>query len=253
MKTILIWLVCRWMTPPCSPTCQTCPSHSPTLKEGKLALVFLAGQSLKQGIHYNVLFLHACSKHLVFDPSPLRATPEPQEELTASNIPPTLSSSRMLHRLVFDTHSHPFPQNPVSVLALTYPLSCHSSRQSTWGILSTQDALKEATPQKCLSFKQSTWGIFQRDPVHLQETLPQHYQFSQAIHSHQLPQTSMNPGTPLRPLNCPTTTGWISLTIIRCRISRNYWIPNIFVTGATVLERQATPQRRQSFYQEGPG
>ena len=38
------------------------------LKEGKLALVFLAGQSLKQGIYYNVPFLHACSKHLVFDP-----------------------------------------------------------------------------------------------------------------------------------------------------------------------------------------
>ena len=39
-------------------------------------------------------------------PSLLRATPEPQDELTSSGIPPTLSSSRMLHRFFFLTN-HP--------------------------------------------------------------------------------------------------------------------------------------------------
>merc|ERR1719239_712667 len=33
---------------------------------------------------------------------PCRATPEPQDELTSSNIPPTLSSSRMLHSASLD-------------------------------------------------------------------------------------------------------------------------------------------------------
>jgi len=66
--------------------------------------------------------------------------------------------------------------------------------------------------------------------AHLQETPPQKYQFSQqATLWHHLLQTGMKPGRPLRPLNYLT------------------------ITGATVLERLAIPQRRQGFCQEGPG
>ena len=108
------------MTPPCCPTCQTCPSHSLMPKEEKLALVFLAGPALNT---MNAL----CTKVVRFNPPLLlfRATPEPQDELTSSNIPPTLSSSRMLHRLVVEIYS--LPSNSCAGLRTTQCLNSTGS------------------------------------------------------------------------------------------------------------------------------
>ena len=107
MKTILIWLFCRWTTPPCCPTCQTCPSHSPTLKEGKLALVFLAGQSLKLQ-PYRMCFFCMLALNIWF--------------LTPLLLEPPLSLKRNWLPAIFP---QPFPHPGCSTgrfLSLTYTL-----------------------------------------------------------------------------------------------------------------------------------
>ena len=170
------------MTPPCCPTCQTCPSHSLMPKEEKLALVFLAGQALNA---MNAL----CAKVVRFYPPLLlfRATPEPQDELTSSNIPPTLSSSRMLHRLVVEIYS--LPSNSCFSASLDFsPELPQLQTINLRDIINPRRTQRSDTPEvpelQTINLRDISKGP-SSSPGNT--TPPQHYQFSQAIHWHQLP------------------------------------------------------------------
>ena len=175
----------------------------------------------------------------------LRYTPEPQDELTSSAIPPTLSSSRMLHRLVVITHTH--PSNPCFSASLD--LSPELPQLQTINlrdIINPRRAQRSDTPEvpelQTINLRDISNKARDASPGNNTPEIPANHTLVQTS-SDKRDEPKETPEVP--ELSCnyrfDQQSDWASHSF------------SIFPTGALLQERRATHQRRQDFCQEKIG